>query len=101
MVRPLTLFLETFLNFGNQTIGFESAAFSARPKSEFSIMHPLDNLIWTALGTRQATFAEGNGNARRFPPSVTTLGALSTYTPESYEALPHLQSAREATALLL
>ena len=64
-------------------------------------MHPLDHLIWTALGTRQAKFAEGNGNARRFPPSVTALGALSTYTPQSYEALAHLQHDGEATALFL
>jgi len=64
-------------------------------------MHPLDNLIWTALGSRQANFAEGNGHARRFPPSVTALGALSTYTPESYQALAELQDDGAPTALFL
>ena len=29
--------------------------------SSETIMHPLDNVIWQALGTRHASFAQGNG----------------------------------------
>ena len=38
-------------------------------------MHPLDNVIWQALTTRQTVFAESCGEARRFMPEVTALGA--------------------------
>ena len=64
-------------------------------------MHPLDNLIWTALGTRQSKFAQGNRGARRFLPQVTMLGALSAYTPEGYAPLADLQRNGEPTALFL
>ena len=47
-------------------------------------MHPLDNVIWQALTTRQTQFAEGDGRARRFVREVTLLGALLEDTPESY-----------------
>ena len=39
-------------------------------------MHPLDNVIWQALTTRDAAFAECHGCARRFPREVTGLGAF-------------------------
>jgi hypothetical protein len=39
-------------------------------------MHPLDNVIWQALTTRQREFAEAFGEARRFQPEVTALTAL-------------------------
>jgi ribosomal protein S18 acetylase RimI-like enzyme len=47
-------------------------------------MHPLDNVIWQALTTRQTQFAEGTGLARRFAREVTLLGALSEPTPRGY-----------------
>ena len=47
-------------------------------------MHPLDNVIWQALTTRQTQFAEGDGRARRFVREVTLLGALVEDTPEGY-----------------
>jgi hypothetical protein len=34
-------------------------------------MHPLDNVIWKALTTRQAEFAESFDQARRFMPEVS------------------------------
>lgn len=47
-------------------------------------MHPLDNVIWQALTTRQTEFAEGVDRARRFVREVTLLGALVEATPEGY-----------------
>jgi len=47
-------------------------------------MHPLDNVIWHALTTRQTQFAEGANLARRFVREVTLLGALSENTPQGY-----------------
>jgi ribosomal protein S18 acetylase RimI-like enzyme len=47
-------------------------------------MHPLDNVIWQALTTRQTQFAEGHDRARRFVREVTLLGALVEDTPEGY-----------------
>jgi ribosomal protein S18 acetylase RimI-like enzyme len=47
-------------------------------------MHPLDNVIWQALTTRQTQFAEGQDRARRFMREVTLLGALVEETPEGY-----------------
>ncbi len=47
-------------------------------------MHPLDNVIWQALTTRQTQFAEGADRARRFIREVTLLGAISEPTPQGY-----------------
>jgi ribosomal protein S18 acetylase RimI-like enzyme len=64
-------------------------------------MHPLDRPIWNALTGPQANFAEVAGTARRFPPAVTTLGALETVDDAGYAALGSLQQPRELTALFL
>jgi hypothetical protein len=53
-------------------------------------MHPLDNVIWNALNTRQAEFAESCGQARRFMPEVSALGGFAEPTPEGYESLAGL-----------
>jgi len=53
-------------------------------------MHPLDNVIWQALTTRQASFAEGAGCARRFPREVTLLAALKAPNDAGYESLAEL-----------
>ena len=47
-------------------------------------MHPLDNVIWQALTTRQTQFAEGAGRARRFVGEVTLLGAITEPTELGY-----------------
>jgi len=60
-------------------------------------MHPLDNVIWQALTTRQAGFAESFGQARRFMPEVTSLCAFLKPTDEGYESLAAL-AGREGTA---
>jgi ribosomal protein S18 acetylase RimI-like enzyme len=64
-------------------------------------MHPLDNIIWQALTTRQREFAESCGQARRFIPEVTSLGAFREPTPEGYESLAELLGTRATIALFL
>ncbi len=53
-------------------------------------MHPLDNVIWNALNTRQAEFAESCGQARRFMPEVSRLGGFAESTTKGYESLAGL-----------
>jgi ribosomal protein S18 acetylase RimI-like enzyme len=53
-------------------------------------MHPLDNIIWKALSTRQAEFAESFNQARRFMPEVSPLAAFLEPSAEGYESLAGL-----------
>lgn len=53
-------------------------------------MHPLDNAVWTALTTHQASIALAEGMARRFPPEMTVLGALALPLPPAWESLARL-----------
>lgn len=39
--------------------------------------HPLDNPMWTALTTRQRSFAMGSGRARRYLPQVAPFAAVA------------------------
>jgi len=64
-------------------------------------MHPLENVIWNALTTRQDEFSESFGQARRFMPEVTALGAFREPTPEGYESLAGLVGTRGTVALFL
>ena len=64
-------------------------------------MHPLDNVIWKALSTRQAEFAEACATARKFIPEVTSLAGFSEPTAEGYESLGGLLRVRETIALFL
>src|SRR5580704_1614695 len=64
-------------------------------------MHPLDNIIWKALTTRQAEFAKSSGEALRFIPEVSPLAALREPTPESYESLAGLLGPRGTIGLFL
>jgi ribosomal protein S18 acetylase RimI-like enzyme len=64
-------------------------------------MHPLDNIIWSALTTRQSRFAESFGEARRFMPEVTLLGGFREPTPEGYESLAGLLGARGTIGVFL
>jgi len=64
-------------------------------------MHPLDNVIWTALTTRQTVFAESHAQARRFVPEVTSLAGFSAPTAEGYESLGGLLNSRGTIALFL
>ena len=64
-------------------------------------MHPLDNVIWQALNTRQTQFAEGHDRARRFMREVTLLGALVEPTPEAYEDFARVVGVGGTGALFL
>ncbi len=64
-------------------------------------MHPLDNVIWKALTTRQANFAESFRDARRFSRDVTSLGAFHEPTDRGYESLAGLLGTGDTVALFL
>jgi predicted GNAT family acetyltransferase len=53
-------------------------------------MHPLDNVIWQALTTRQQPFAESVAHARRFIREVSPLAAFEEDGPHGYAALREL-----------
>jgi ribosomal protein S18 acetylase RimI-like enzyme len=53
-------------------------------------MHPLDNVIWKALTTNQAHFAEISDLARRFFPEISLLGAIEQPTAKAYDSLARL-----------
>jgi ribosomal protein S18 acetylase RimI-like enzyme len=62
-------------------------------------MHPLDNVIWQALTTRQSEFAETFNQARRFPREVNGLTALQEPDAEGYACLSQLVG-KGSTSLL-
>jgi ribosomal protein S18 acetylase RimI-like enzyme len=64
-------------------------------------MHPLDNVIWQALTTRQREFALSFGQARRFMPDVTSLCAFLEPTGQGYESLAVLTGADATAAVFL
>jgi ribosomal protein S18 acetylase RimI-like enzyme len=64
-------------------------------------MHPLDNVIWKALTTRQAQFAERHGQACRFIPEVAPLAAFLEPTARAYESLAGLVETGKTVALSL
>lgn len=65
------------------------------------LMHPLDNVIWQALTTRQAFFAEKVRQARRFPLEVTLLTAFEAPSDAGYESLAGLVGSGGAGAVFL
>ena len=64
-------------------------------------MHPLDNIIWQALSTRQTEFAQRSGNARRFVPEVGPLAAFVEPEERAYESMAELAGPQGAIALFL
>jgi predicted GNAT family acetyltransferase len=64
-------------------------------------MHPLDDVIWNALTTRHAEFAQSFGSARRFTPEVSPLAGFETASAEGYESLAQLLRPEETLALFL
>jgi predicted GNAT family acetyltransferase len=64
-------------------------------------MHGLDNVIWEALTTRQAEFAEALGEARRFAPEVSPLAGFREPSAAGYEALAQLLPADGTVGLFL
>jgi ribosomal protein S18 acetylase RimI-like enzyme len=64
-------------------------------------MHALHNVIWQALTTRQAEFAESFDQARRFVREVTGLTAFEEPSPRGYAALAGLVGVAGTAALFL
>lgn len=64
-------------------------------------MSILDNPIWHALNGPQASLAEADGGARRFPTAITPLGGFEAPRPAAFADLARLQRGHEATALFL
>ena len=64
-------------------------------------MHPLDNVIWQALTTRQSHFAEACAQARKFVPEVGPLAAFSEPGEEGYESLAALVPPDDTVGLFL
>jgi ribosomal protein S18 acetylase RimI-like enzyme len=63
--------------------------------------HPLDNVIWNALTTRHAQFAEGQGAARKFIREVGPLSAFENGHDEGYSSLAGLLGDKDVVAVFL
>lgn len=63
--------------------------------------HPLDRPLWTALSTRHAALARGNGLAKRYPASVSPFAATGNDGEESLQALEAIASPGEKLLLLM
>jgi predicted GNAT family acetyltransferase len=64
-------------------------------------MHPLDNVIWQALTTRQSHFAEACPGARRFIREISPLGAFEHEDSQGYKSLAKLLKPGETIGLFL
>jgi ribosomal protein S18 acetylase RimI-like enzyme len=64
-------------------------------------MHPLDNVIWQALTTRQIHCAESCGDARRFLREITLLSAFPEPSDKGYDSLAGLVGPGGTAALFL
>jgi ribosomal protein S18 acetylase RimI-like enzyme len=64
-------------------------------------MHPLDNVIWQALTTRDAQFAESFDEARRFVRDVGPLGAFREDGQRGYASLAGLVEPGGTVGLFL
>jgi ribosomal protein S18 acetylase RimI-like enzyme len=64
-------------------------------------MHPLDNVIWTALRTRQANWAECGGRACKFPRDVTRLAGIEEPDAMGYDSVAALLGEGESVGLFL
>lgn len=64
-------------------------------------MHSLDNVIWQALTTRQARFAEVSDQARRFVREVTLLSGFEEPREEGYASLAGLVGVGGTAAVFL
>src|SRR5258708_15627550 len=64
-------------------------------------MHPLDNVIWQALPSRDAKFAESFDEARRFVREVGPLGAFQEHGARGYASLAGLVGPGGTVGLFL
>jgi predicted GNAT family acetyltransferase len=64
-------------------------------------MHPLDDVVWKALTTRQSGFAESFDQACRFLPEVSTVAAILEPTAHGYQSLAKLVAPGKTVNLAL
>jgi ribosomal protein S18 acetylase RimI-like enzyme len=64
-------------------------------------MHPLDNPIYAALSSRQSSFAEANGSARRFVPAISMLAGFEAPSRQAYDALAALVPLGETAGVIV
>jgi len=64
-------------------------------------MHPLDNVIWQALSTRDQQFSVGSDGARRFHPEIGPLAGFATPGNKGYAALGDVLATGEVVGLFL
>jgi ribosomal protein S18 acetylase RimI-like enzyme len=71
------------------------------PHTHTQLMHPLDNVIWRALTTRDAQFAESFEEARRFVREVGPLGAFREHGAQGFASLAGLVGSGGTVGLFL
>jgi len=64
-------------------------------------MHPLDNVIWQALTTRQAGFAQASASARKFVSDVSPLSAFGDGEADGFESLAVLLGDKDVGVVFL
>ena len=64
-------------------------------------MHPLENVIWHALTTRQIHLGERCESASKFHKEVSLLGGLAAPNQEAFESISSLLNAGERVGLFL
>lgn len=62
--------------------------------------HVLDRPVWSALTTRHAALAQGDGPARRYDPSIAPFAATADDDPASLAALAALVAPGESVLML-
>lgn len=72
----------------------------AAVKNAISGVHPLDEVVWNALTSKQRRFALGDDRALRFPSAIAPFAAMADATPASFEALRGLIDAEGPVALV-
>lgn len=64
-------------------------------------MHPLDNVIWQALNTRQAHLGESHQSASKFKKEVSLLGGFAELSLDGYASMASLLGVGERVGLFL
>jgi ribosomal protein S18 acetylase RimI-like enzyme len=62
--------------------------------------HLLDNVIWSALTSRQSGFAIGDDFARRFPVDIAPFGGMVDASEKSFESLARVCAPDDTVSLL-
>lgn len=60
--------------------------------------HPLNNVIWSALTSRQASLAIGEETALRFPADIAPFAAMPSISPDGFDALTRMTQPGERVA---